>query len=91
VALELIEWGMLFPGGNKDIVKLLRLCVDYGQNKVLSIKRQIPGGIVPTVDLVRSYLNQPASSSVIYLRNELEVETVDLAAYDRKYGMVVEQ
>lgn len=91
VAQELIEWGMLFPGGNKDMVKLLRLCVDYGQNKVLSIKRQIPGGIVPTVDLVRSYLNQPTDSSVIYLMNELEVESVDLAAYDRKYGMVAER
>jgi len=91
VAKELIEWGRLLPGGNKDMVKLLRLCVDYGQDKVLSIKRLIPGGVVPTVDLVRSYLNQPSDSSVIYLLNEFEVESVDLAAYDRKYGIAVEQ
>lgn len=90
VAQELLEWGKLLPGGNKDMVKLLRLCVDYGQDKILSIKKLIPNNIVPTVDMVRSYLNQPVESTVIYLKNEVEVAAVDLTSYDRKYGMVAE-
>lgn len=91
VAEELLEWARLLPGGNKDMVKLLRLCVDYGQDKVLSIKHLIPGGIVPTVDLVRSYLVPSEVVPVLHLRSELEVDPVDLSVYDRKYGMVVEQ
>ncbi|MBW8381644.1 MAG: IS21 family transposase [Youngiibacter sp.] len=91
VAQELLEWGKLLPGGNKDMVKLLRLCVDYGQDKVLSIRHLVPGGIVPTVDLVRSYLAPSETVPVLYLQSELEVKPVDLSIYDRKYGMVVEQ
>jgi transposase len=91
VAEELLDWGKQLPGGNKDMVKLLRLCVDYGQDKVISIKHLIPGGIVPTVDLVRSYLIPTESPPVLHLRSELDVDLVDLSVYDRKYGMVVEQ
>lgn len=91
VAEELLAWGKLLPGGNKDMVKLLRLCVDHGQDKVLSIKHLIPGGIVPTVDLVRSYLVPAEAVPVLHLKNEVEVEPVDLSVYDRKYGMAVEQ
>ena len=91
VSEELLEWGKQLSGGNKDMVKLLRLCVDHGQDKVLSIRHLIPGGIVPTVDLVRSYLLPAVAVPVLHLRNELEVEPVDLTVYDRKYGMVVDQ
>ena len=90
VSEELMTWAQLLPGGNKDMVKLLRLCIDHGQEKILSIKQMIPGGIVPTVDLVRSYLIPSLPTPVIHLKNELEVDHVDLAAYDRKYGMAVE-
>lgn len=91
VAQELLEWGKLLPGGNKEMVKLLRLCVDYGEDKILSIKKLIPSGVIPTVDLIRSYLVPPASPAVLHLKNELEIDSVDLSAYDRKFGMVVEQ
>ena len=73
------------------MVKLLRLCVDHGQEKILSIKKMIPGGIVPTVDLVRSYLVPSMPTPILRLKNELEVDHVDLEAYDRKYGMAVER
>ena len=91
VSKELLDWGRLLPGGNKDMVKLLRLCVDHGQEKVLSIRHLIPGGIVPTVDLVRSYLIPSVTAPVLHLKSELEVDPVDLAVYDRKYGMAVDQ
>lgn len=84
---ELLDWGHQLPGGNKEMVKLLRLCVDYGEARILSIKHLIPRQIVPTVDMVRTYLNEPVDSSVIYLRNEIAVTKTDLRKYDEKYGV----
>ena len=69
------------------MVKLLRLCVDYGEERILTIKRLIPGYVVPTVDMVRTYLNEPVNSSVIYLKNEIEITKTDLKKYDEKYGV----
>jgi len=86
---ELLEWGALLPGGNKEMVKLLRLCVDYGQDRILSIRHLIPSNIVPSVDMVRTYLDEPTETSTIYIRNDVNVDSVDLKKYDRKYGMVV--
>jgi hypothetical protein len=90
VARELLEWGELLPGGNKEMVKLLRLCVDYGEDRILAIKNLIPGHVVPTVDMVRMYLNHPVDSTVIYLStDEVPIDSVDLTEYDKKYGMAV--
>jgi hypothetical protein len=69
------------------MVKLLRLCVDYGEERILGIKHRIPGYIVPTVDMVRTYLNEPVTSSVIYLKNEIGITKTDLTKYDEKYGV----
>lgn len=33
---ELLKWGRQLPGGNREMVKLLRLCVDYGEECILS-------------------------------------------------------
>ncbi len=91
VAKALLDWGRQLPGGNKEMVKLLRLCVDYGEERILKLKDLIPGHVVPTVDMVRTHLNEPTESTVIYLSpNEVPVEAVDLTAYDKKYGMVVQ-
>lgn len=87
VTKELLDWGRQLPGGNKEMVKLLRLCVDYGEQRILAIKRLIPSHLVPTVDMVRTYLNEPVESSVIYLSNEIAVHDTDLTKYDRKYGV----
>ncbi|HML34182.1 IS21 family transposase [Sporomusa sphaeroides] len=84
---ELLDWGNQLPGGNKEMVKLLRLCVDYGEERILTIKRLIPGYVVPTVDMVRTYLNEPVKSSVIYLKNEIGITKTDLKKYDEKYGV----
>jgi transposase len=84
---DLLDWGNQLPGGNKEMVKLLRLCVDYGEEKILAIKRLIPGYVVPTVDMVRTYLNKPVESSVIYLKNEIGITKTNLKKYDEKYGV----
>lgn len=84
---ELLDWGNQLPGGNKEMVKLLRLCVDYGEERILAIKRLIPSQVVPTVDMVRTYLNEPVESSVIYLNHEIGITKTDLKKYDEKYGV----
>jgi len=84
---ELLDWGNQLPGGNKEMVKLLRLSVDYGEERILAIKNIIPSHVVPTVDMVRTYLNEPVNSSVIYLKNEIGVIKTDLKKYDEKYGV----
>lgn len=90
VTEALLDWGRQLPGGNKEMVKLLRLCVDYGEERILSIKNLIPSHIVPTVDMIRTHLNEPIESAVIYLNNEVPVDAVDLTQYDQKYGMVAQ-
>lgn len=84
---ELLDWGSQLPGGNKEMVKLLRLCVDYGEERILAIKHLIPGHIIPTVDMVRTYLNKPIESTIIYLKNEIGITKTDLRKYDEKYGV----
>ena len=45
VAEELIDWGKQLPGGNTEMVKFLRLCVDYGEEKVLESRYSLPAGV----------------------------------------------
>lgn len=84
---EILDWGGQLPGGNREMVKLLRLIVDYGEERILNIKQLIPSHIIPTVDVVRTYLNEPVDNSVIYLKNEIDVTQTDLRKYDEKYGV----
>lgn len=88
ITQELQEWGRYLPGGNKEMVKLLRLCLDYGEDKILSIKRNLPSQVIPTVDIIRGYLNEPTDTSVVYLKQEIQVLDTDLSKYDRKFGVV---
>ncbi len=86
---ELLDWAKRLPGGNREMVKLLRLCVGYGEDQILKIKSQVPTHIVPTVDMIRSYLNEPVEPSIVYLSpNEIPVGPVDLELYDKKNGVM---
>lgn len=91
VTQELLDWGALLPGGNREMVKLLRLCVDYGEERILSIKHRIPPHIVPTVDMIRSYLYEPLEAHVIYLNQEIPILQTDLTKYDRKCGVAAHE
>ena len=87
VAKELLDWGRLLPGGNKDMVRLLRLCVDYGEERILSIRKQLPEHVIPTIDLIRSQFHEVPESNVIYLGHEIPVTQTDLTRYDEKCGV----
>jgi len=88
VTKELLDWGHLLPGGNAEMVKLLRLCVDYGEEKILSIKDQLPKNVIPTVDMVRSFLHEAPESNVLYIKNDIPVISIDLRKYDEKCGVL---
>lgn len=90
VSQELMEWGRRLPGGNREMVKLLRLCIDHGEDRILSIKDAIPSYTVPTVDLVRAHLCPSEKQTVIPMKQDVPVEPVNLVNYDKKYGMVLE-
>lgn len=84
---ELLDLGRNLPGGNKDMVRLLRLCVDYGEDRVIFAKNRIPDGITPTVDIIRSYLEEPEKDTVIRFQKEVYITQTDLAYYDEKCGV----
>lgn len=69
------------------MVKLLRLCVDYGEERIMSIKNQMPANVIPSVDMIRSQLHETAQSNIIYLQNEIPVTQTDLTSYDEKCGV----
>ena len=85
---ELIDWGRQLPGGNKEMVKLLRLCVDHGVDTILDIKHKIPSGVIPTVDIIRSQLREEPESNIIYFNRDINVITTDLTKYDERCGVM---
>ena len=87
VKKELLELGKQLPGGNRDMVRLLRMCVDYGERRVIFAKNQIPAGITPTIDIIRSCLEDPEKDAVIRFRNEVYITQTNLAYYDEKCGV----
>lgn len=56
---ESLDTGKYLPGGNKDMVQLLRVCVDYKEEWAIFAKNRIPEGFTPTIDLIRSCLVEP--------------------------------
>ena len=87
VKKELLDLGKHLPGGNKDMVRLLRLCVDYGEDRVIFAKNRIPAGIAPTVDIIRSYLEEPEKPTVVRFQNDVYITQTNLAYYDEKCGV----
>lgn len=90
VTKELLDWGRLLPGGNAEMVKLLRLCVDYGEERILSIKGLLPQNLIPTVDMIRSQLHETPESNVLYFKYEIPVTATDLSKYDEKCGVATQ-
>jgi len=86
---ELLDWGKQLPGGNKEMVKLLRLCVDHGYDTVLNIKHRFPSGVTPTVDMIRSQLRCEPESNILYFRQDINVITTDLTKYDERCGVML--
>jgi transposase len=78
---ELWEWASQLPGGNADLVKVLRLIVDYGTVAVVNAIHQAKTAHLSTYESILFYLNLRQSEPY---RNEkdLPVKTVDLSVYD---------
>ena len=88
VAKELLERGRFLPGGNAEMVRLLRLCVDHGEEKILSILQQLPQNVVATVDLVRSFIHESPEPKVLYLAQDIPITATDLKKYDQQCGVL---
>jgi transposase len=86
-AAALLAWGKTFPGRAKDTVKLLKLSITYGVDRLLAVKERLPAGITPTIELVLSEL-MPSSAAVIPIKGDIPVNVQDLSIYDRKYQVV---
>lgn len=84
----LLDWGIHLKGGNKEMVKLLRLCLDHGEDKILKIRESYPSHIYPSVDMIRSQLHPSSKNEIIYIKNEINITPVNLTRYDEKYGVM---
>lgn len=89
VRQELLDWGKMLPGGNREMVKLLRLCSNYGEDDVLAARKSFPECVVPNVDMIRSCLETARSSNVIHINDEISITQSNLAYYDEQCGVAV--
>ena len=72
------------------MVKLLRLCVDYGEDKILQIRSQLSENVIPTIDMVRCHLHEEPESNIIHLQTrEISITQTDLRKYDEKCGVAM--
>lgn len=76
------------PGGNHEMVKLLRLCMDYGEDEVLRTKSSFPTTIVPSVDMIRTQLHQKEPQTVVVFPSEIEITKTSLERYDKLCGVI---
>ncbi len=88
-ANKLLEWGSTFPGGAKDTVRLLKLSLEYGLDRVLAVKERLPVGITPTIAIVENELLPPKPVPLADTK-DIPVSTINLASYDRKYKVVAQ-
>ena len=88
-ASELLDWGKVFPGGAKDTVRLLKLSVEYGLERIMAVKDALPTGITPTIGLVQNEL-EPREPVKLNTTKDIPVSHIDLSDYDRKYQVVAQ-
>lgn len=67
--------------GPKEMVKLLRLCVDYGQEKVMEAISRI-GNHELSVEQVRAYLIPVNAPVIIHPKIDIQVAKPQFEKYD---------
>lgn len=82
VSSELIEIGKRLSGP-REMVKLLRLCVDYGEEKVIAAAGTVTIDHDLAIDRIRAFLTPVVHVSTIQLSNEIKVNTTELSQYDK--------
>ena len=88
IARELLSWGEKLPGGNQEMVKLLRLCIDYGEDRILDVIESFPPDTIPTVENIRSLLHiQTKQQDEVHFPCDVKVIVTDIRAFDEKCGV----
>ena len=89
VQKEIIDLGHKLPGGNHEMLKLLRLCMKFGSDAVLDAANVLPSGTVPTADMLRMLLHDSDKAVIpdCMVLKEIDIQKSDLEAFDRKCGV----
>jgi transposase len=82
VSSELIEIGKRLSGP-REMVKLLRLCVDYGENKVIAAANHLKMQEKLSLEQMRAFLTPVNQVSPIHFPNEIKVKNTELSQYDK--------
>ena len=82
VSDALMEIGKKLPGGAKDMVKLLRLCVDCGMDKVLSAINTFSVAESINIDVIKSLVAPDSNMQSIKFECDIKVDKVILGQYD---------
>lgn len=84
VSSYLMEIGKRLSGGPRDMVKLLRLCVDYGEEKVIEAANHCLKEEQILLEQIMAYLIPlPTATSSVQLPNEIKVKPTELSEYDK--------
>lgn len=78
---ELLELGKRLSDP-REMVKLLRLCIDYGQERVLKTSKEIPTNGTMTVALLIAYLTPHEKIKPLSIPGEIRVRNTSLSKYD---------
>ncbi len=81
LSLELAEIGKSL-GNHRDMVKLLRLCVDYGELNVLSAAKRISNKETLSIDQIRAYLLPTTNVTPLPILEDVTVKSTNLSKYD---------
>lgn len=82
VSSTLMEIGRRLSGP-KEMVKLLRLCVDYGEEKVIAAANHCSMMDQISLEQIRAYLQPIPSANPTHLSDEIKVKRTELTQYDK--------
>lgn len=81
ISLELIEIGKSL-GNHRDMVKLLRLCVDYGELNVINAVKRVSNKETVSIDQIRAYLLPTTNVTPLPMLEDVTVKSTNLSKYD---------
>lgn len=78
---ELLELGKRLADP-REMIKLLRLCIDYGQERVLKVSKEIPVNGTVSVALLTAYITPHEKIKPLSIPGEIKVRSTSLSKYD---------
>lgn len=67
----------------REMVKLLRLCIDHGEDKVIAAANACLAGGDVSLDCIRAFLTPSATAAPMSISGEIKVKQIELASYDK--------